>query len=239
MNSYFEVVTQPHTRERRAEERREKLTMVMKIHVPNYLLVLVAIASIFPIVTCGGSHGLVSAFGRTSSFFGRPQSASNIQHRPFHKSIRSMSHCNNGNHVEVEEPKEPLASFFTTRRSACQGVVAAVLVVLDGRTPARAAVESNKSYSSNARNMNRLAGGDGSGGSTYDNDPVNPAARKRRAMTGCKIPAARDEASGSSSMSETECNRRVLSGDTDGMLQAMTTLDCPTCPYGVATTRTK
>jgi len=210
--------------------------MVMKFHVIPNLLVLVAIASIIiAIVTCGGveakSHGLVSAFaGRPS--FGRQQSASNILCKHRLLSIRSMTSCSNRNNREAEEPVVSIL-----RRSALWQGVAAVLVILD--YPARAVAVETNSYSSNARNMNRLAGGDGSGGSTYDNDPVAPAARKRRAMKGCTIPAARDEASSSSSLSEKDCNRRVLSGDTDFMLQAMTTLDCPTCPYGVATTHTK
>eukprot|EP00978_Attheya_sp_CCMP212_P047474 scaffold421388_cov49-Attheya_sp.AAC.1 len=133
--------------------------MMMKFHVPN-LLVLGAIASIIAIVSCGGveakSHCLVSAFaGRPS--FGRQQSASKTcRHRLL--SIRSMTSGSNRNSREAEEP----VVSFNRRSALCQGV-AAVLVILD--RPARAVavqVETN-SYSSNARNMNRLAGGDGSG----------------------------------------------------------------------------
>jgi hypothetical protein len=101
-----------------------------------------------------------------------------------------------------------------------------------------------KSYSTNARNMERLNAGDSSGGSTYDNNPSSTAARKRRAMTGCKIPSARQEAAqvvlGIDSLSEKECNMRVMQpvgaeekNVGEFMLQAMRNLDCPTCPYGV------
>lgn len=93
------------------------------------------------------------------------------------------------------------------------------------------------SYSSNARNMERLASGDASGGSSYDNFPKTDGSKKRRAITGCKIPSARRQAASilgiSSSFSEKDCNMRVLSGDTDFMLQAIRKLDCPTCPYGI------
>lgn len=97
--------------------------------------------------------------------------------------------------------------------------------------PAQAA-----SYSSNARNMQRLASGDSSGGSVYDNYPKSEAGKKRRAITGCKIPSARREASlleGAGLLSEKDCNVRVLSGDTGFMLEAIRKLDCPTCPYGI------
>jgi hypothetical protein len=102
------------------------------------------------------------------------------------------------------------------------------------------------SYSNNARNMERLASGDSSGGSVYDNYPTTKAGQKRRAMTGCRIPTAREQATASSSWSvdmnmssERECNLRVMDGDTDFMLQALRELDCPTCPYGVSPTTTK
>jgi len=87
------------------------------------------------------------------------------------------------------------------------------------------------SYSSNARNMERLASGDSSGGSTYDNYPKTIAGQKRRAMTGCKIPSAREQAGVEN---ERECNLKVMNGDTEFMLNALVALDCPTCPYGVS-----
>mmetsp|Transcript_5878 Transcript_5878/g.15938 ORF Transcript_5878/g.15938 Transcript_5878/m.15938 type:complete len:208 (-) Transcript_5878:1308-1931(-) len=97
---------------------------------------------------------------------------------------------------------------------------------------------SAKSYSSNARNLERLNNGDASGGSTYDNDPTSAPARRRRAMTGCKVPSAREEAAQrvlnlQSGMSEMDCNRRVMDGESDFMLKALQNLDCPSCPYGI------
>ena len=94
-----------------------------------------------------------------------------------------------------------------------------------------------KSYSSNARNLDRISSGDMSGGSSYDNDPSNPRTAKRRAMVGCKIPPAREEAAGGGksggNLSERDCNLRVMGGDVEFMLRALRELDCPTCPYGV------
>ena len=87
-----------------------------------------------------------------------------------------------------------------------------------------------KLYSSNAKNMARLAAGDSSGGSIYNNYPKTAAAAKRRAMIGCKIDMARKEAG---DMNEKDCNLRVMDGDSEFMLEAMRRLDCPTCPYGV------
>jgi hypothetical protein len=98
-----------------------------------------------------------------------------------------------------------------------------------------------KSYSANARNMDRMNTGDMSGGSTYDNDPKSEPGRKRRGITGCKIPVAREEAAESvlkiSALSEKECNQMVLGGESEFMLQALRTLDCPTCPYGISSSR--
>lgn len=92
------------------------------------------------------------------------------------------------------------------------------------------------SYSSNARNMERLSSGDLSGGSIYDNYPKTEASKKRRAMQGCKIPSARRAAAQEISqepLNEKDCNMRIMGGETDFMLQAMRKLDCPTCPYGI------
>lgn len=93
------------------------------------------------------------------------------------------------------------------------------------------------SYSSNARNMERLSSGDSSGGSVYDNNPTTNRGKNRRALTGCKIPSTREEASAglglSKTMSEQDCNIRVLDGDAEFMLSAIRKLDCPTCPYGI------
>jgi len=93
------------------------------------------------------------------------------------------------------------------------------------------------SYSQNARNFERLAAGDESGGSIYDNNPTAKGARRRRAMTGCKITSAREEATMILELplplSEKDCNLKVMDEDAEFMLQAMRNLDCPTCPYGV------
>jgi len=91
-------------------------------------------------------------------------------------------------------------------------------------------IPEQKTYSSNARNLDRLSLGDQSGGSVYDNTPKNPAAAKRRAMVGCKVSVARKQAGG---YTEKECNTKVLSGETEFMLEALRALDCPTCPYGI------
>jgi hypothetical protein len=94
------------------------------------------------------------------------------------------------------------------------------------------------SYSSNARNMERMNSGDMSGGSVYDNNPKSEAGKKRRAMVGCKNDVAREEAAENSlnapSLSEKDCNQMVLGGDTEFMIQALRTLDCPSCPYGIS-----
>lgn len=106
-------------------------------------------------------------------------------------------------------------------------------------------IPEQKSYSSNARNMDRLSTGDSSAGSVYDNSPDLPVAAKRRAMIGCKVSPSRVEASrlllegdGNGkgrvqTLSEKECNMKVMGGDTEFMLKALRNLDCPTCPYGI------
>lgn len=98
-----------------------------------------------------------------------------------------------------------------------------------------------KSYSENARNLERINAGDFSGGAVYSNDPPTEAGKKRRAMAGCKSPVAREEAADVNpnleSISEKECNSMVMSGETDFMLKALRNLDCPTCPYGIASSR--
>ena len=111
-------------------------------------------------------------------------------------------------------------------------------VALAGTLIAPRETKALASYSSNARNMERLSSGDSSGGSSYENNPKTEAGRRRRAMTGCKSPTAREEiAEKGSSLSEKDCNQRVLEGDSESMLQALRELDCPTCPYGIATSR--
>ncbi|KAL7481166.1 hypothetical protein ACHAW6_006845 [Cyclotella cf. meneghiniana] len=92
-------------------------------------------------------------------------------------------------------------------------------------------------YSSNARNLMRLSSGDSSGGSVYDNNPSSPKARRRRAMVGCKNSSARSLAGkmiGQKNLNEKDCNMLVMEGDGTFMLEALTELDCPTCPFGIA-----
>ena len=101
-----------------------------------------------------------------------------------------------------------------------------------------------KSYSSNARNMERLNSGDASGGSVYNNNPTSEAGKKRRAMTGCKSSTAREEAAENvlkvKSLSEYECNQIVMNdGETEFMLSSLRKLECPTCPYGISSSREK
>ena len=104
-------------------------------------------------------------------------------------------------------------------------------VFLVGTLPSPShAFPEQKSYSANARNLDRLSVGDQSGGSIYDNNPKNPTAAKRRAMLGCKVPVARKEAG---MASEKECNFKVMDGGTEFMLKTLRKLDCPTCPYGI------
>jgi len=98
------------------------------------------------------------------------------------------------------------------------------------------AIPEQKSYSSNARNFDRLSSGDSSGGSLYNNNPSPASAARRRAMLGCKTESSRREAmkmEGLSGLNERECNLRVMDGDAEFMLKALRELDCPTCPYGI------
>lgn len=114
-------------------------------------------------------------------------------------------------------------------------VAMATIFGLDGVKPAEA-IPEQKVYSSNARNFQRLGEGDSSGGSVYDNNPTSPKARARRAMVGCKNTSARSlagESIGNARLSEKDCNQKVMKGDSDFMLQALTKLDCPSCPYGI------
>lgn len=97
------------------------------------------------------------------------------------------------------------------------------------------------SYSANARNLERMNSGDMSGGSIYDNNPKSAAGKKRRAMVGCKNSIAREEAAetvlGVTSLSEFDCNQKVMDGESEFMLEALRKLECPTCPYGISPKR--
>lgn len=114
-------------------------------------------------------------------------------------------------------------------------IASSILLGFDGVKLA-GAIPEQKVYSSNAKNMMRLGEGDSSGGSVYDNNPVSQKARSRRAMVGCKNASARSlagEAIGNIRLNEKECNQLVMKGESDFMLQALTKLDCPSCPYGI------
>mmetsp|Transcript_48860 Transcript_48860/g.110889 ORF Transcript_48860/g.110889 Transcript_48860/m.110889 type:complete len:175 (-) Transcript_48860:450-974(-) len=122
-------------------------------------------------------------------------------------------------------------TYFAQALAATSAVAAAVSPVRAdvGEILSAAARNSEITYSQNAKNFGRLAEGDSSAGSRYE-DPKTPAAAKRRAMTGCKVALSRKEAGG---MSEKDCNIRIMGGDTDFMVDALQRLDCPTCPYGI------
>jgi hypothetical protein len=99
-----------------------------------------------------------------------------------------------------------------------------------------------KSYSTNAKNLERLNENDFSGGAEFDNNPTSERAKKRRALQGCRSPLARSEAQNlvgghveASVASEKECNSRVMEGDAEFMLETLRKLYCPKCPYGIKT----
>lgn len=130
----------------------------------------------------------------------------------------------------------PIVDTAFSRRSFVSGFGLAALSVASFPMNSSA-----KSFSANARNLERMNTGDMSGGSTYDNNPKSDAGKRRRAITGCKSTTARDEAADAilkiRSLSEKECNQMVLEGNSEFMLQALRNLDCPSCPYGISSTR--
>lgn len=138
-------------------------------------------------------------------------------------------------HKSQHSPFRPLDS-GNDRRKIISYVGSAVIAM--GSLPQRS---DAKSYSANARNLERMNTGDMSGGSLYDNNPTTTSGQRRRAMTGCKSAIAREEAAeailGVQSLSEKECNQKVLEGSSEVILQSLRNLDCPSCPYGIATSR--
>lgn len=134
--------------------------------------------------------------------------------------------------------RHPTVGTSSSRRSFVCGFALAFLSL--SSFPEHA---SAKSYSANARNLERMNTGDMSGGSTYDNNPRSDAGKRRRAITGCKSQVARGEAAKVSlkvrGLSEKECNQIVLDGNSEFMLETLRNLDCPSCPYGISTTRKK
>lgn len=134
--------------------------------------------------------------------------------------------------LDLHSSQKRFVSESENRRKFFQSAVS----VLVGAAFSPSSSNALTSYSANARNMERINSGDFSGGSVYDNNPKSEAGKKRRAMVGCKTEASRLEASqqlNQSSLSEQECNKLVLGGETEFMLQALRNLDCPTCPYGI------
>jgi hypothetical protein len=122
-----------------------------------------------------------------------------------------------------------------SRRNAFNVAISSSIFLGIGGKEANA-IPEQKSYSSNARNLDRLSAGDSSGGSVYNNSPTSAAAARRRAMVGCKIDASRRAAmvtEGMQNFSEKDCNLKVMDGDTEFMLKTLRELDCPSCPYGI------
>lgn len=130
--------------------------------------------------------------------------------------------------VESNAPME-----YTRREIVEKAAILSTFLLLLTPSPSHALTTS---YSQNARNFARLASGDESGGSVYENNPTAIGSKRRRAMTGCKITSAREEAAEILkilSLSEKDCNLKVMDENSEFMLQAMRNLECQTCPYGV------
>ena len=152
----------------------------------------------------------------------------------------ALSAENNQDTIFDRDTSATCSSVDCTRTSFLQNcafaLIAGSAAIISSPTSADA-----KSYSENAKNLERINGGDFSGGAVYSNNPSTDAGKRRRAMTGCKTPIAREEAAETvlkqKSLSEKECNTMVLGGDNEFMLQALRNLDCPTCPYGISSSR--
>ena len=164
-----------------------------------------------------------SVHRKAVSLFLQPEESTDIP--PKTSNIRSSSNPRNAQRSVV------------SRREAFQlSIPSAILIGLLQSSETANAIPPQKSYSKNARNLDRLSAGDASGGSVYNNSPSSAAGAKRRAMLGCKIDVSRKEAmkmEGMNSLNEKDCNLKVMGGDTEFMLKALRELDCPTCPYGI------
>lgn len=143
--------------------------------------------------------------------------------------------------VSIRQTKSVNKSQSTTQSSRSEFLRTALVVATTGLVSIVPQASLAKSFSANARNLDRINAGDFSGGSVYDNNPATSGARRRRAMQGCKIPVAREEASEQLGVdgviSERDCNLRVMDDSPEFMLSALQTLECPTCPYGVKSSR--
>jgi len=154
------------------------------------------------------------------------------------KHTRKINSKSSNKLIEKDNAVENVAS--QRRRSISTFLIPALITTLSSQPEvsnagvsdilSSAAKNSEITYSTNAKNFNRLSTGDASGGSAYNNNPSSPPAAKRRAMVGCKDRLAREEAGIDG---ERECNLRVMSGDYEFMLEALQKLDCPSCPYGI------
>ena len=143
----------------------------------------------------------------------------------------TIERCNGSEDIDGTSSSNDLLS----RRNVFNAAISSSILLRIGAKEANA-IPEQKSYSSNARNLDRLSAGDSSGGSVYNNSPTSAAAARRRAMVGCKIDASRRAAmvtEGIKSFSEKDCNLKVMDGDTEFMLKTLRELDCPSCPYGI------
>ena len=125
---------------------------------------------------------------------------------------------------------------FNSRRTLIKTAFSSAVAICLNPPQKALAIPEQKSYSSNARNMERLSNGDSSGGSVYNNFPSSNSAAKRRAMVGCKTESSRKmamEMEGLDVLGEKDCNLKVMDGNPEFMLKALRELDCPSCPYGI------
>jgi len=156
----------------------------------------------------------------------------------FHRSKIYKVH-EDSNLVTFQSANDNVDATHHSRRDtmvALSSLLLPVFTVFNGQVRPAHAIPPQKSYSSNARNLDRLSEGDQSGGSSYDNNPSSPKSAKRRAMVGCKFNSSRGKAASLDDLSdlgERDCNLRVMGGDSEFMLRALRALDCSDCPYGI------
>jgi len=158
----------------------------------------------------------------------------NLKHNfnnALHASVPDNDATNDGIMIDTSSTNTSRRSLLHHLTSTFVVGTATMMTYVSQPITAANAVELPKSYSSNARNLNRISSGDSSGGSVYDNYPKTEKAARRRAMEGCKVDSARKEAKVDGGLRE--CNLRVMDGDTEFMLDALRALDCPECPYGI------
>lgn len=124
-------------------------------------------------------------------------------------------------HVESWKPSLPVSlqrkvGILSTSFLCLLTLSAAVPPAHAGMPALDAALKANEvTYSNNAKNFQRMGEGDYSMG--RKDTSTSDRAVKRRAMNGCKDGALRKLAS----MSEKECNQRVIQDDYQFMIDAM------------------